>query len=107
MEKIFEEIRTERNKQDQKWGQQNHPVLNPDLKSASAQCSWHALPEEDYARTLVDKGVKEGTLTFMNILVEEISEAASCQDAVELRKELIQSTAVLVAMIESLERNGR
>jgi len=57
---------------------------------------------------MVEIHAKRGDLTYMHILMEEISGAASCgSNTDELRKELIQSASVVVAMIESLDRKGR
>lgn len=110
MNKILEEIQQERTRQDEKWGVQNHPILDPLLlkRSGERMCEEYEIPSENRARQLVEIHAKRGDLTYMHILMEEISEAASCgTDTTELRKELIQSAAVLVAMIESLDRNGQ
>ena len=110
MEQILKEIKIERSKQDAKWGEQNHPILDPFLTSRESirMCQEYEIPSEDMARQMVEIHAKRGDLTFMHILMEEISESASCGSNIkELRKELIQSASVLVAMIESLDRNGR
>lgn len=110
MENIFNEIRTERQKQEAKWGEQNHPILDPILINRNAQrmCEEYEIPTESRARQMVEIHAERGDLTYMHILMEEISEAASCgSNTEELRKELIQSASILVAMIESLDRNGR
>lgn len=110
MKSIFEEIAIERIKQEAKWGQQNHPILDPILIERGGQrmCEEYEIPSEDRARQMCEIHANRGDLTYTHILIEEISELASCgSDVVELRKELIQSAAVLVAMIESLDRNGR
>lgn len=85
-------------------------LLDPILLNRSPQrmCEEYEIPSEDRARQLVEIHVERRDLTYFHILMEEISEVASCGSNVEeLRKELIQSAAVLVAMIESLDRNGR
>lgn len=110
MEKIFNEIKAEREKQELKWGEQNHPILDPKLLHRSPQrmCEGYEIPSESRARNLCEINHSRGTGTYMHILIEEISEAASCGSNNEnLRKELIQCAAVLVAMIESLDRNGK
>lgn len=106
---IWGEIKDERRKQDKKWGQQNHPILCNVLLDSEPRrmCSEYEIPSENRAKALVEIHAKRKSLTFMHILIEEISEAASCQrDTKKLREELIQSGAVIVAMIESLDRNG-
>lgn len=107
MENIFDEIKKEREKQEEKWGEQNHPILDPLLIDRDGQrmCEEYEIPSENRARQLVEIHAMRGDLTFMHVLIEEISEAASCGgDMDKLRKELIQSAAVLVAMIESIDR---
>lgn len=110
METILEEIKQERQKQDLKWGQQNHPVLDPILinRDPVRMCEEYEIPSENRAKQMCDMQAKGGRCTWMHILVEEISEAASCGPETErLRVELIQAAAVIVATIESLDRNGQ
>lgn len=110
MENIFKEIREEREKQELKWGEQNHPILIEKLVEwpSEAMTLEYEIPTEDRARELLEEATLNGCLSYMHILNEEISEAASCGENKEaLRIELIQCAAVLVAMIESLDRNGR
>lgn len=110
MENILNEIRQERIKQDAKWGEQNHPILDPTLigRDPVRMCEEFEIPSESRAKQLCDLNAARGTCTWMHILVEEVSETASCGSNVEaLRKELIQTAAVVVAAIESLDRNGR
>lgn len=109
MENILTEIRDERKRQTEKWGEQNHPILDPMLLSREPQrmCEEYEIPTEDRAKFLCENNFKNKTGTWMHILVEEVSEAASCKDVTSLREELIQTAAVVVAMIESLDRNGR
>jgi len=110
MENILSEIKAERQRQEEKWGQQEHPILDQRLLTFGPErmCDEYELPSEDRARELCEYRSRTGTLTYMHILIEEISEAASCgKNVEELRKELIQCAAVTVAMIESLDRNGK
>lgn len=110
MNTILEEIKAERIKQDTKWGVQNHPILDPILigRSPERMCLEYEIPCEERAKYMTDTHSQRGDVTYMHILIEEISEVASCGSSVEnLREELIQSAAVIVAMIESLDRNGR
>ena len=109
MENIIQEIKTERLYQDGKWGIQNHPILDPMLieRSPERMCEEYEIPSETRAKAMCDIHAKRCDVTYMHILVEEISEVASCgKDTVALRKELIQCAAVVIAMIESLDRNG-
>lgn len=110
MNNILEEIKKERIKQDLKWGEQNWPILDPVLldRDSVRMCEEYEIPSEARAKQILDIHANRGDLTYMHILIEEISEAASCGVNIEnLRKELIQCAAVTVAMIESLDRNKR
>ena len=86
MEDILLEIKQERFEQDAKWGQQNHDPV-----------SWNAILGEE-----IGEVAKE--------VVEFIFHGGDSKDSKELilgkmRMELIQSAAVIVAMIESFDRN--
>ena len=86
MNNIIEEVRQERFKQDEKWGEQNHyPV------------GWNAILGEEIGE--VAKEVVEFTFYDKN------SKQSEHQTLKNMRVELIQSAAVVIAMIESLDRN--
>ena len=98
---ILEEIQKERNKQDEKWGEQNHPFVafSPHYGSYSA----------NYAREQCDNAFNQGVGDWRYILNEEVYEAyeqAAHKNVEKFREELIQVAAVVVAMIECLDRNG-
>jgi hypothetical protein len=110
MKTIYDEIQEEEARQLEKWGEQNHPILDPELveRSPERMCVEYDIPSEVRAKQVVELHDARGDLTYMHILIEEVSEAASCgTDAVALRQELIQVVAVGISMIKSLDRNGR
>ncbi len=76
---IFEEIQRERNKQDKKWGKQNHN-----------QFTWLAILMEEVGEA--SKELLDSRENHTNLLVN-------------YRKELIQTGAVIIAMLESFDRN--
>lgn len=80
-EKIIQEILGEREKQDQKWGEQNH---NP--------IEWCAILVEEVGE--VSKAALETHFKY-----------DGKNDLSDYRKELIQVAAVALAMIECLDRN--
>lgn len=90
--KVLDEVFREREKQDQKWGQQNHSapeylmILGEEVGEANKECL------ETY---FAARGPRH----------PEMGEPV--EDYSEYRKELIQVAAVAVAMIECLDRNGR
>lgn len=98
---ILEEIKEERARQDAKWGEQNHPFTGLSAEYASDLAN--------LAREQCEQDFYSGEGTWQGILEEEVYEAieqAAHKNAEELRVELIQVAAVVVAMIECLDRNG-
>lgn len=110
MENIFIEIKKERESQDLKWGVQNHPILDVKLinRTPYRMCEEYEIPTESRAKYMLNVSANRGELTYMHILVEEVSEVAcSMGNTEKIRNELIQVAAVAVAMIESIDRNKR
>ncbi|MGE5721371.1 MAG: hypothetical protein ACM3YM_02830 [Sphingomonadales bacterium] len=94
---VVREIDVERDRQDAKWGQQNHPdgaigreIDVREAARAKTRCQGNA-PGED---------------NWRDILEEEITEAYAAQSPAELRAELVQVAAVCVAWIEAIDRRG-
>ena len=109
--KILAEISAERTRQDEKWGEQNHPVLDQVLLNRPGGCSGlrmadqYEIPTEIRAKALCNIRAERGDVTWMHILVEEVAEVVGCmQDETAMREELIQTAAVCVAMVECLDR---
>ena len=91
---ILLEVARERASQDAQWGEQNHP------DGTSIKNKWLA----DMARQITDDNAKDGTITWLDIVNEEIGEASAEEIPANLRAELIQSAAVLVAWVECIDR---
>lgn len=110
MENIFEEIRKERKKQNEKWGEQNHPCLDqvllnrPGSCSPQRMCEEYEIPTETRAKNKCDTKFKMGLGTYADIAIEEMSEVVSSFDVNKRRQELIQLSAVCVAWIEKIDR---
>jgi hypothetical protein len=111
---VLAEILAERTKQDEKWGQQNHPSLDRVLLDRVGGCTpermaeHYNIPPAWRARNICDGRAKLGQCTWADILVEEVSEAVEAgviADPATMREELVQSAAVIVAWIESIDRN--
>lgn len=95
--KILNEIRAERARQDEKWGEQNHPDgTGPGYQK-------HA----NAARRRCQAAAALGLLSYREILEEEVFEAFAESDPAKLRAELIQVAAVTVAWVEKLDREAR
>ena len=78
MDSIFHEIRLERSRQDQKWGEQNHDPAD-----------WCTILGEEIGE--VNKAAFEAKNLY--------------KPWIEYRKELVQSAAVIIAMIECFDRH--
>lgn len=97
---ILAEVWAEREKQDEKWGQQNHDITNLSVERASTLCG--------HLRSQCDERFESGCGSWQDILLEEVYEAfeqAALGNMEDCRKELIQCAAVVVAMVECLDRN--
>lgn len=94
---VLHEVALERERQDVKWGQQNHPnVFHRPL-----------IPAADKARRACDVRHELGEGSYADIVVEELAEA--CDEALagnvaNLREELVQTAACVVAWIEAIDR---
>lgn len=102
---VLDEVAAERQRQEAKWGQQDHPDVLP---------GWHVndfdIPSQAVAKIRTEYRTKDGLLTYTDILIEELCEAveAACEgNRVELRAELVQVAAVAVAWVEKLDREAQ
>lgn len=89
-------IELERERQDRKWGEQNHPDGTGVQYEAMA-----AMSRDD-----CDRAHRDGEGTWVDILQEEFYEALCETDPLKLRAELIQVVAVGVAWIEAIDRRA-
>lgn len=104
-ERVLRHVRDERRRQDQKWGEQNHP----DGTGPGLSFLW--FPEEPIgctveraARCRTDREHQAGRGTYEQILTEEWAEAIATSDRAKLRAELVQVAAVAVAWVEKIDR---
>ena len=99
LELVHDEIRA----QDDKWGQQDHPILH-------GASGWMDLGEyQREARVWQrrnDYRVESGTLSWDGILLEEVYEALCETNPQALEVELIQVAAVAVQMVMALRRKA-
>lgn len=107
---VYDEINAERGRQDRKWGEQNHPNVDPVLaaRPATAQriAEEHEIPTADRAKFLCRTAALRHQCSWTAIAVEELCEAVEVHDNPErLREELIQLAAVIVQWIQAIDRN--
>lgn len=93
--RILGEIQAERERQDARWGPQNHPDGTGGIEARRIA---------DDARRNCQAAAERGTVTWLLIDDEEHCEALAESDPVKLRAELVQSAAVKVAWIAAIDR---
>ncbi len=99
---IAAEIFGERDRQDEKFGEQNHPDTLETITGASFAC--------EMAKRQCAADIKNGRVNWRNILDEEVCEAfeqASTEDDIKLREELVQVAAVAMNWIECIDRRKK
>jgi type IV pilus biogenesis protein CpaD/CtpE len=92
-------VRDERDRQDAKWGEQNHPDGTGRDGNRKAMA--------DMARELCQRLAALGVVTWYHILLEEVYEALAEDDPAKLRAELIQVAAVAQQWVEAIDRRAR
>ena len=97
LDRVLGEVARERAAQRAKWGVQNHPDGTGSLDADISM---------DMLRHHCDTRAEIGTITWVNILAEEVAEAFAETDADKLRNELTQVAAVAVAWIQCIDRRS-
>jgi hypothetical protein len=92
--RVLSDFAAERERQLVKWGPQQHP---------DGTSIGHAEAANHY-RALADVRAARGALTWLDILLEEVFEAAAETGAEALRAELVQVGAVATAWIEDIDK---
>lgn len=99
--RVLAEISRERRRQDLLWGQQDHVdgEVGPTVRFNNLT-----------AKIMKEKcqlNVAKDRTNWRDILDEEIAEAYETDNDKDLRTELIQSAAVIIAWVEALDRRDR
>ena len=113
--KALADVGKERDRQNDLWGDQSNL---PDGTGPGAL--WYgsryydelgdtrALCTAMVARDICEMGIQDGTVRWLDILIEEVSEALAEEDPEKLRAELVQVAAVAVQWIEAIDtRNNQ
>lgn len=100
-DRVLAEVLAERVRQDARWGQQDHP-LGTGQGAALLGRPFAALAQ--MMKHHCDKAVERGESTMAAILLEEVLEALAETDPVKVREELVQTAAVAVMIVESIDR---
>ena len=113
MRTALDAVIAERQRQDAKWGEQNHPMLRRSAREAYVSCDVAAntalLPSAARARHVCEYEHGKGDGTYTSILVEEAAEfVEACvihgETSDEARAEMVQVAAVALAMLECIDR---
>jgi hypothetical protein len=103
-----QEVEAERDRQNKKWGEQNHPDgTDPDTDPLERilEPGWNnATDLATNATNVTDSGLKDGTVTFQDIFLEEVFEAIAEEDEEKLYTELVQVAAVAQQWAEAIRR---
>lgn len=91
---VIREVVAERMRQEQIWGPQNH-----------RQIVWLGILAEEFGEAA--KEINEIHFRPDQLPTGEVSLESTKEQRKRVREELIQTAAVAVAMVESLDRNGR
>lgn len=107
---VAADVRAERRRQNEKWGEQNHPDGTwPHEDPLAFVHAWtspgsHALTYATAAKHATDARAHRNTVTWSDILLEEVFEALAESDPVKLRTELVQVAAVAQQWAEAIDR---
>jgi hypothetical protein len=111
--RVLAEVAAERARHDEKWGEQNHPIVVPISSGQRGALVNHCISTAAIARSYCDQRRRDGLGSFADILIEEVAEAcdAGRADAIRgdgnedaTRAECVQVAAVAVAMVEAIDR---
>lgn len=115
-DEVLAEVRAERERQDAKWGEQNHPTIAEGPDGEVPFWVHMDLHTADAARSDCQRRHAKGRGSYFDILREEVCEAHDAAieaaergdgDESATRAELIQVVAVGVAMIEAIDRRAK
>jgi len=100
---VLAEVRKERQFQENKWGQQNHPDGTGEDQFWSFEGTLGEI--RDVMKMRCDSLSKDGKPTYESILTEEFFEAIAEKEKLKLRAELVQVAAVAVSWVEKIDRD--
>lgn len=108
-DKVVRDVEAERDRQDAKWGEQNHPDGTGEHSTPLMRITYSERPAahlRERAKMSTDLAARRGLVTWTDILLEEVFEALAEEDPAMLRKELIQVAAVAAQWAEAIDRRG-
>jgi len=109
MEHIFDQVRAERKRQDEKWGPQSWPSVDTLLEGRGDMqrlCEEYEIPTENRAKFLCENAFEKKRGTWAHIAIEEMAEVVSAGNEIDRYKELIQLIAVCVAWVQDIQNRA-
>lgn len=115
-ELIAVEVLAERDRQDRKWGEQDHPdgtgssttplsLIDEHLPTTSGFADLaEAWEFRTAAEAATSAAARDGKVSWRDILLEEVFEALAEVEASKLRAELVQVAAVAQAWVRAIDR---
>lgn len=105
----LDEVEFECERIKEKWGEQDHPDISPAARfqPVRAVMERYHIPTSGEAKEWCEFRRDEGTMSWSDILIEELCEAveeAAGGDEGKLRSELVQVAAVAVQWINAIDR---
>lgn len=108
------DVLAERERQDAKWGEQNHPDgTGPGTLPIEFLDDYGvrevfvlARPLARIATDVTNAHADDGTVSWKDIFLEEVFEALAEEDTTKLRAELIQVAAVAQQWVEAIDRRS-
>lgn len=97
--RVLEEVAAERQRQDERWGVQHHMIVGSEGERRD-----HRDAADFFKSVVRPPGCP---VTWREILLEEVHETLAESDLSRVREEAIQVAAVMVAMIEDIDRQSR
>ena len=112
-ERVLHEVTAERQRQDDKWGEQNHPDRMPDgypygdsPDYAKAARYWQSTNATRVGWMNAAGEPSDRGAAWEGVLLQAVYEALAESDPAKLRVKLIQVAAVPVAWIEAIDRRA-
>lgn len=96
--RLLEEVARERRRQDEKFGHQDYPLINPFVRPETIRSSYAS--QARVWKQINDQRIKDGERTGEGVLIEEVFEALSADSPEAIVTELVQVAAVALLLAE-------
>lgn len=102
---LFDAVAKESQRAFDKFGAQlNVPSLDPKLLNVGVAI--YGIRDEETAKLVTDRAMKDGRLTWAHVAVEELAEVIGCKDEATRRVELIQLMSVCQRWIQKIDHDA-